>query len=79
VLFELFSQQYESERISQLREDVNFQVIDYAYPPEKHSKPQKKKMVMMAVGTSLLVGIIFIFLLEFIEGEKKKGQRGLKT
>lgn len=69
--FEFFSQQYEMERISQLRDDVYFQIIDRAYPPEKHIKPRKRKMVMMAVGASLIGGIFFIFFLEFVEGTKK--------
>lgn len=72
LLVEFFSQQYQMERVSQLKEDVDFQVIDKAYPPEKNIKPTKKKNLIVALSAGLVVGILLVFMLDFFESEIKK-------
>ena len=71
MLFETLIQQYELAKITEQKEDVKFQVIDYAYPPVKHIKPKKRLNVMIAGVLSLFFGTFLAFFMEYIEGIKK--------
>ena len=77
-VFELMTQQYEIAKIDEAKEDITFQVIDRAIPPEKRVKPKRKLNVMLAGIVSLFVGVFLVFFLEYLgnlkETENKSGK-----
>ena len=77
-VFELITQQYEIAKIDEAKEDVTFQIIDRAIPPEKRIKPKRKLNVMLAGIVSLFVGVFLVFFLEYLanlkEAENKSGK-----
>lgn len=48
TIFELLSKQYELAKIDEAKESSNIQILDYAVPAEKKSKP--KKMIIIFLG-----------------------------
>lgn len=60
-VLELLTQQYELARIEESKEDVAFQVIDWAVPPEKKYKPKTSTNVLLAGVLSVLFGTISVF------------------
>lgn len=60
-VLELLTQQYELARIEESKEDVAFQVIDWAVPPVKKYKPKTRTNVLLAGVLSILIGITFVF------------------
>ncbi|HUT71539.1 MAG TPA: GNVR domain-containing protein [Desulfatiglandales bacterium] len=75
-VFELLTQQYEIAKIDEAKEDVTFQVIDRAIPPEKRIKPKRKLNVMLAGIVSFFVGIFLVFFLEYMENLKQRENEG---
>ena len=77
-VFELMTQQHEMAKIDEAKEDITFQVIDRAIPPEKRVKPKRKLNVMLAGIVSLFVGVFLVFFLEYLgnlkETENKSGK-----
>jgi len=77
-VFELMTQQYEIAKIDEAKEDITFQVIDRAIPPEKRVKPKRKLNVMLSGIVSLFVGVFLVFFLEYLgnlkETENKSGK-----
>ncbi|NVM26926.1 MAG: hypothetical protein HWN70_13555 [Desulfobacterales bacterium] len=71
-LYELLTQQYEIAKIEETKEDITFQVIDKAIPPEKRIKPKRRLNVMLAGVVSLFAGIFLVFFLEYLENLKKR-------
>jgi tyrosine-protein kinase Etk/Wzc len=71
-VFEFLTQQYEIAKIDEAKEDVTFQVIDPAIPPEKRIKPKRKLNVMLAGIVSLFVGVFLVFFLEYMENLKQR-------
>jgi tyrosine-protein kinase Etk/Wzc len=71
-VFELLTQQLEIAKIEEAKEDIAFQVIDTAIPPEKRIKPKRKLNVMLAGVVSLFAGIFLVFFLEYLENMKKR-------
>jgi tyrosine-protein kinase Etk/Wzc len=74
-VFQLLTQQYELARIEEGKEDITFQVIDPAVPPEKRIKPKRTLNVMLAGVVSLFLGVLLVFFLEYIEKEKTRHAR----
>jgi len=70
-LYELLTQQYEIAKIDETKEDIAFQVIDKAIPPEKRIKPKRRLNVMLAGVVSLFAGIFLVFFLEYLGNLKK--------
>ena len=77
-LFELLTQQYEMAMIEESKDEIAFQVIDKAIPPEKRARPKRKLIVLMAGFVSIFIGIFGVFFLEYIENikETKKEEVG---
>ena len=48
TIFELLSKQYELAKIDEAKESSNIQILDYAVPAEKKSKP--KKLIIILIG-----------------------------
>jgi uncharacterized protein involved in exopolysaccharide biosynthesis len=71
-VFELMTQQYEIAKIDEAKEDITFQIIDRAIPPEKRVKPKRKLNVMLAGIVSLFAGIFLVFFLEYMENLKQR-------
>jgi len=71
-LFELLTQQYEMAKIEEAREDMAFQVIDRAVPPEERFKPKRKLIVMIAGIVAIFMGVFLVFFLEYVENVKPK-------
>jgi uncharacterized protein involved in exopolysaccharide biosynthesis len=74
-IFELFTQQYEMAKIEEAKEDITFQVIDRAIPPEKKIKPKRKLIVMLVGVISLFAGIFLVFFLEYLSNLKEPEQQ----
>ena len=70
-VFELLTQQYEMAKIDEAKEDITFQVIDRAIPPEKRIKPNRRRNVMLAGVVSLFAGIFLVFFLEYLSNLKE--------
>ena len=71
-VYELLTQQLEMAKIEEAKEDIAFQVIDPAIPPEKRIKPKRRLNVMLAGVVSLFAGIFLVFFLEYLENLKKR-------
>lgn len=71
-VYELLTQQYEMAKIDEAKEDIAFQVIDKAIPPEKKIKPKRRLNAMLAAVVSLFAGIFLVFFLEYLENLKKR-------
>ncbi|MCX7795648.1 MAG: GumC family protein [bacterium] len=72
AIYTTLSTQYEQAKISEARESVEIQVLDYAVPPEKHSKPNTMLNVLIAGVASLFLGIFLAFFLEFWRNLKEE-------
>jgi uncharacterized protein involved in exopolysaccharide biosynthesis len=71
-IFELLTQQYEMARIDEAREEVTFQVIDEAVPPEKRFKPKRRMIVLLTGVVAVFFGVFLTFLLEHLEKTKSR-------
>ena len=72
-VFELLTQQLELAKIEEAKDDITFQVIDPAIPPENRIKPKRTQNVLLAGVVSLFLGIFLVFFLEYLD--KNKTQR----
>lgn len=77
-VYELLTQQYEIAKIEETKEDITFQVIDKAIPPEKRIKPKRRLNVMLAGVVSLFAGIFLVFFLEYLGNLKKPEEESSK-
>lgn len=62
----MLTSQYEMAKIEESREDLAFQVIDKAVPPEKKFKPKRSRICITAFIASLLGAIILAFCLDYL-------------
>ncbi len=69
-VFELLTQQYELAKIEEAKDDITFQVIDPAIPPEKRIKPKRTQNVLLAGVVSLFLGLFLVFFLEYLGKQK---------
>jgi len=72
AIYTTLSTQYEQAKISEARESIEIQVLDYAVPPEKPSKPNTMLNVLIAGVASLFLGIFLAFFLEFWKNLKEE-------
>lgn len=70
-VFELLTQQYEIAKIDEAKEDIAFQVIDRAIPPDNRFKPKRKRNVKLAGFVSLVAGIFLAFFMEYLGNLKE--------
>jgi len=71
-VFELLTQQLELAKIEEAKDDLTFQVIDQAIPPEKRIKPKRTLNVMLAGVVSLFLGVFLVFFLEYLAKQKSQ-------
>ena len=62
TLFELFAKEYEMARVDESREGAVIQVVDFAQPPERKSKPHKALIAMIATLVTGLALLLFVLV-----------------
>jgi tyrosine-protein kinase Etk/Wzc len=55
TVYRVLSEQYEEARIEELRTSTTIQVLDWARPPDYHSKPKRKVIVSLSTLAAFLV------------------------
>ncbi len=65
TIYTLLTSQYEQAKVNEAKENVTIQVIDYAIPPTKKSKPSTTLNVLIAGVSSIFLGIFLVFFLDF--------------
>jgi len=65
TVYTLLTSQYEQAKVNEAKESITIQVVDYAIPPEKKSKPSTTLNVLVAGVSSIFLGIFLAFFLEF--------------
>ncbi len=63
----LLTQQYEMAKIEESKEDLSFQVIDWARVPEKRFKPKRRPIVITAFAMSIFLAMFYAFFKEYLE------------
>ena len=64
TLYELLVKQYELAKLDEAKDAVVIQLIDRAVPPERKSRPQKARIVLIAAVTMLFFSVLIVLLLE---------------
>lgn len=62
TLYELMAKQYELARLDEAREGAVIQVVDPAKPPERHSKPRKVLIVVLAGLALTFIAVVAVFV-----------------
>jgi uncharacterized protein involved in exopolysaccharide biosynthesis len=70
--------QYEQARLAEAQEPALIQVIDEAIPPHFKSKPQRKKIVVLATVLGFFLSIFLSFVLEFFSKAAQDEERSEK-
>jgi len=65
TIYTFLTSQYEQAKVNEAKESMVVQVIDYAIPPVKKSKPSTTLNVLIAGVSSLFLGIFLAFFLDF--------------
>lgn len=69
----LLTQQYEMAKIEEAKEELNFQVIDWAKVPMRKYKPKRAQIVMITFVLSLFLSVFYVFSRDYLQ--KIKGSR----
>lgn len=70
----LLTQQYEMAKIEEQKEELSFQVIDWARVPVRKFKPKRAQIVMTAFVMSIFLGVFYAFFREFLEKLKSESK-----
>lgn len=62
----LLVQQYEVAKADESREDLNFQVIDWARVPEEQIKPERRKIVVVSFILSFGLSVFMVLFIEYV-------------
>jgi uncharacterized protein involved in exopolysaccharide biosynthesis len=71
TVYSLLTQQLEQAKIAEARDMPTVQALDTAVPADRKSKPKIKFNMAVAGITSLFVGILLAFFLEYLAGVKR--------
>jgi uncharacterized protein involved in exopolysaccharide biosynthesis len=71
TIYELLTQQYEQAKIQEKKDTPTIQILDAPTAPEKKSRPKRSILAMMAGMLSLLMSTATIFVIEFIDRNKR--------
>jgi uncharacterized protein involved in exopolysaccharide biosynthesis len=66
TVWTLLNQQYFQAKIQEARDTPTIQVLDEAVPPEIHSQPKRKQLVLIGSFLTLLFSIFWAFVLEYL-------------
>jgi tyrosine-protein kinase Etk/Wzc len=67
LAFEFIMQQYEAAKFEEAKNTPHVQILDRADPPEKRSKPKRKRMVAIAFLLSMIFNFIIVNILENVK------------
>lgn len=68
----LLTSQYEMARIEENREDLNFQVLDWARVPIHKFKPKRGEIVTAAFVLSIFLGIVYAFFKDNLSSNRDR-------
>jgi uncharacterized protein involved in exopolysaccharide biosynthesis len=71
LIYEFLIQQYEKAKFEEAKETPHVQILDKATPPEKRSKPKRRRLVIIVFLISLFEGVIVIKLIDYFINAKK--------
>jgi uncharacterized protein involved in exopolysaccharide biosynthesis len=63
----LLTTQYEMAKIDETKEDLAFEVIDYAVPPVLRSSPKRTQMCILSFVTALFASVLIAFFREYLD------------
>jgi len=63
--------EYEQAKLQLMKDKPTLQVIDYAYVPDKKSKPKKAIVVLGAVFVSTIIAFLFVLFLDRLRWMKE--------
>ena len=72
AIFELLTQQYEQAKIQEAKDTPTVQVLDRAVPPERRSRPVRRKLVLFGGILSLFFSILMIVWIEYVDRLKEQ-------
>ncbi len=64
MMYELLAKQYEAARLDEAKDPSIIQVLDPAVSPERHVRPKRVIMVLIAALGAMLIGILWAFFAE---------------
>ncbi len=70
----LLTQQYEWAKAEEAKEDLNFQVIDWASVPFRKFKPKRTQITVTAFFLSIFLAVFFVFLRDYLVKAKREIQ-----
>jgi tyrosine-protein kinase Etk/Wzc len=72
TIYELLMSQFEQAKIEESRNTSTISVLDYASVPELKDKPKRSQLVLLAVLISLILSLLWIWLIEYLLQVKQK-------
>ena len=68
AIYKFVRQEYEKARLEEDKEVAQVIVLDKAVPPDSRSRPRRTLMVLLAGGLSLVLSILFAYVVEAVSG-----------
>lgn len=62
TLFDLFAKQFEVAKLDEAKESAVIQVVDYATPAERRSKPKRSSIALISALSMGIILVIFVFV-----------------
>lgn len=79
TLFDLFAKQFELAKVDESKEGAFIQVVDFATPPEKKSKPRRMIIAIITTLASAILLLIFTLMRNGVEkNENHQNQEKIK-
>lgn len=75
-VYSLLTQQLEEAKIAESRDLLAAQVLDSAIPPFHKSRPRTLLNIALAIALSLTLGVMFVFIMEYIDVHGARSQLG---
>lgn len=78
-LLEFLYPQYEAAKIQEAKDTPTIQVLDYAVPAEKKTKPKRANIVIFSCLFATIISLIYIFVLEYFNNIRLVKKNEYKT
>lgn len=72
-IYNLIANQIEQSMLAEAKENFSFKVIDPPKTPDKKVKPKRALMAIVSFVASLMIGVFYAFVKEYIENLKSGG------
>lgn len=72
-IYNLIANQIEQSMLAEAKENFSFKVIDPPKAPDKKVKPKRALMALVSLIASMMIGIFYAFVKEYIENLKSGG------